>query len=161
MIVRSVSRRGKSYPRGGGQVEFQIEVVGWDMASGQISDAELRDRLQKLGECPGPITETTRNIYLHKLRTLTGSGAGERASLQPTRVGRRPKTPPSPDSRSPPPTATSSYNDDSPPHSSPAPDTTVTVSTRTAAPSSVSGGNHPLSVSQPRSPQLIAGNIGV
>ena len=130
------------------------------MACGQISDAELRDKLRKLGEYPGPITETTRNLYLHKLWTLTGSG--ERVAPQPTRVGLRPKTPPSPDRRSLPTTATSSYNDDSPPHSSPAPDTTAIVSTPTvspSSPSSVSGGNHPLS--QPRSPQLIAGNIGV
>ena len=42
------------------------------MASGGPSDAELRSRLKALGFIPGPITDTTRKLYLEKLRQLKG-----------------------------------------------------------------------------------------
>ena len=42
------------------------------MASSGPSDAELRSRLKALGFSPGPITDTTRTLYLEKLRQLKG-----------------------------------------------------------------------------------------
>lgn len=36
-----------------------------------MSDTELRDRLRELGVSPGPITDSTRSLYEHKLWTLT------------------------------------------------------------------------------------------
>ena len=120
------------------------------MASGEISDAELRDRLIKLGEYPGPITDTTRKLYLHKLRALTRSGETS-PTQKPTKAKIRPRTPPLSSSQSPPP----SYND-----SSPGPDLSSRhphTSATTVATPSPHHDNQPL----PQSPQLIAGNVGM
>lgn len=42
------------------------------MAKPTPSDAELRSQLEELGFSPGPITDTTRELYLEKLRKLKG-----------------------------------------------------------------------------------------
>ena len=60
------------------------------MECGRISDSELRDRLQKMGVCVGPITDLTRNVYVHKLSTLGGS----KKQKKPLNI--RSKTPPLP-----------------------------------------------------------------
>lgn len=49
------------------------------MAS-RVSDAELRKRLERHGYHPGPITETTRELYLTKLRSLEETDDGARRS---------------------------------------------------------------------------------
>ena len=46
---------------------------GMACGRGQITNTELRDRLRQLGVSPGTITDSTRNVYLHKLRALTES----------------------------------------------------------------------------------------
>ncbi len=46
----------------------------------KLNDEELRARLLKLGLNPGPITDTTRPLYLSKLRALSSSGAALTAS---------------------------------------------------------------------------------
>ena len=38
-----------------------------------LSDDELRRRLERLGVKPGPITDTTRPLYLSKLRSLNAA----------------------------------------------------------------------------------------
>lgn len=42
------------------------------MAAKNLSDEELRRRLEKLGVRPGPITDSTRALYLSKLEHKTG-----------------------------------------------------------------------------------------
>lgn len=45
---------------------------GGVLAMAGLSDLELRRELQALGFQPGPITDTTRNVYRNKLRRLRG-----------------------------------------------------------------------------------------
>lgn len=45
---------------------------GGVLAMAGLSDLELRRELQALGFQPGPITDTTRNVYRNKLRSLRG-----------------------------------------------------------------------------------------
>lgn len=80
------------------------------MACGEVNDSELRDRLRQLGVSPGPITDSTRSLYQHKLWTLTQSTPQQRIKTESS----RPQTPPSPDSSSYPSQPVSAYNDSSP-----------------------------------------------
>lgn len=50
----------------------------WPMAD-ELSDDELRRRLTELGVKPGPITESTRPLYLSRLRALTSPGGSQNA----------------------------------------------------------------------------------
>ena len=49
------------------------------MAKAKLSDVELRSQLQRFGFNPGPITGTTRGLYLEKLNKLKGGGANTTA----------------------------------------------------------------------------------
>lgn len=42
-----------------------------------MSDTELRDRLRELGVSAGPITDSTRSLYQHKLWNLTQNGGSK------------------------------------------------------------------------------------
>lgn len=69
-------------------------------ASGGYSDAELRSELKKLGHDAGPITDTTRGLYLEKLKRLrsttasasTNGSTSSSAGIQPLQTAGRKKT---------------------------------------------------------------------
>lgn len=50
-----------------------VLICGRTMAAKNLSDEELRRRLEKLGVRPGPITDSTRALYLSKLKHKTGN----------------------------------------------------------------------------------------
>ena len=52
------------------------------MACG-MSDTELRDRLRELGVSAGPITDSTRSLYQHKLWNLTQNNGGSKIQDRP------------------------------------------------------------------------------
>lgn len=53
--------------------------------AGKIGDSELRKRLTTLGHTPGPITDSTRALYLRKLESLSKKRpANEASSPAPT-----------------------------------------------------------------------------
>ncbi|NXK96859.1 LEMD2 protein, partial [Formicarius rufipectus] len=61
----------------------------------ELTDAELRRELQALGYRPGPITATTRNVYIKKLGCLRAEVAADRRSgrAAPPSPGRSPARP--------------------------------------------------------------------
>ena len=52
--------------------QMGVVIGGRIMAAKNLSDEELRRRLEKLGVRPGPITDSTRALYLSKLEHKTG-----------------------------------------------------------------------------------------
>ena len=52
------------------------------MACGGMSDTELRDRLRELGVSAGPITDSTRSLYQHKLWNLTQNSGSTKTKVQ-------------------------------------------------------------------------------
>lgn len=63
------------------------------MATNAISDDELRNQLQNLGENPGPVTPSTRPLLLRKLRKLQKEGTGR--AKETKKDTRRKSAPPS------------------------------------------------------------------
>ncbi|KAB1261364.1 LEM domain-containing protein 2 [Camelus dromedarius] len=55
-----------------GTVPGTVRAGGGVLAMAGLSDLELRRELQALGFQPGPITDTTRDVYRNKLRRLRG-----------------------------------------------------------------------------------------
>lgn len=53
------------------------------MACANMSDTELRDRLRELGVSAGPITDSTRSLYQHKLWNLTQNNGGSKIQDRP------------------------------------------------------------------------------
>ena len=53
-----------------------------------VTDAELRKQLKALGENPGPINDSTRNLWLKKLRSLK---EGDKVSVNSSPAGRQTK----------------------------------------------------------------------
>ena len=68
-------------------IEFQFKMAD----KNDMSDTELRNRLSEYGENPGPITDTTRKLWLKKLNRLAETKDEEVS--QPKRGGRPRKTP--------------------------------------------------------------------
>lgn len=69
------------------------------MARAALSDEELRTQLEKFGVRAGPITDTTRELYLGKLKKLTTSKTSETAATKSGTGSNKPQfqtvTPPS------------------------------------------------------------------
>ncbi|XP_035666475.1 uncharacterized protein LOC118409514 [Branchiostoma floridae] len=64
------------------EVESEAEVVHIPPEFQQLSDQQLRERLEALGELPGPITNSTRRLYLLHLVKLLKDPSMVRFSTQ-------------------------------------------------------------------------------
>ncbi|XP_013376263.1 PREDICTED: inner nuclear membrane protein Man1-like, partial [Chinchilla lanigera] len=55
----------------------------------QLSDEELFSQLRRYGLCPGPVTESTRPVYLKKLKKLREEEQQQQQQQQQQRAGGR------------------------------------------------------------------------